>query len=155
MTWIMWIKTFPHKIVCSIYRQQLPLVIGFFADYALEELLKVCLWIDAVEPATLRQRKDEGRIFSSILTSYILEVLQVQFYRFHSLFTEIVWYLHPAVLDEVLKWLSLIEHIIDSIAHHLVCHQFQVSRHQYNSVMYPPVYCLRPSLPSHFNLIGS
>ena len=86
----MWIKTFPHKIVCSIYRQQLPLVIGFFADYALEELLKVCLWIDAVEPATLRQRKDEGRIFSSILTSYFLEVLQVLFYRFHSLFTEIV-----------------------------------------------------------------
>jgi uncharacterized membrane protein (Fun14 family) len=31
----------------------LPLVIGFYADYALEELLKVCLWIDAVEPATL------------------------------------------------------------------------------------------------------
>ena len=41
----------------------MPLVIGFFADYALEELLKVCLWIDAVELATLRKRKDEGCIF--------------------------------------------------------------------------------------------
>ena len=60
----------------------------------------------AVEPATLRKRKDEGCIFSSILTSYILAVLQVQFYWFHSLFTEIVWDLHPAVLDEILKWLS-------------------------------------------------
>ena len=86
----MWIKTFPHKIVCSIYRQQLPLVIGFFADYALEELLKVCLWIDAVEPTTLRKRKDEGCILSGILTSYILAVFQVQFYWLHSLFTEIV-----------------------------------------------------------------
>lgn len=46
----------------------MPLVIGFFADYALEEPLKVCLWIDAVEPATLHERKDEGCIFSSILT---------------------------------------------------------------------------------------
>ena len=70
--------------------QQLPLVIGFFADYALEEPLKVCLWIDAVEPETLRKRKDEGCIFCSILTSYILAVLRVQFYWFHSLFTEIV-----------------------------------------------------------------
>ena len=68
----------------------MPLVIGFFADYALEELLKVCLWIDAVGPAILRKRKDEGCIFSSILTSYIPAVLQVQFYWFHSLFTEIV-----------------------------------------------------------------
>ena len=48
----------------------MPLVIGLFADYALEEPLKVCLWIDAVEPATLRKRKDEGCIFSSILTSF-------------------------------------------------------------------------------------
>ena len=66
----------------------MPLVIGFFADYALEELLKVCLWIDAVEPATLRKRKDEGCIFSSILTfphanstdsadPYIIAVLKI------------------------------------------------------------------------------
>ena len=65
----------------------MPLVIGFFADYAFEELLKVCLWGDAVEPATLRKRKDEGCIFSSILTfphadsadyadPYIIDVLK-------------------------------------------------------------------------------
>ena len=65
----------------------MPLVIGFFAEYALEELLKVCLWVDAVEPATLRKRKDEGCIFSSILTfphadyadsadPYIIDVLK-------------------------------------------------------------------------------
>ncbi|MEE3415236.1 MAG: hypothetical protein VZR53_07695 [Prevotella sp.] len=63
----------------------MPLVIGSFADYALEELLKVCLWIDADEPATLRKRKDEGCIFSSILTfphadsadPYIIDVLEI------------------------------------------------------------------------------
>ena len=66
----------------------MPLVIGFFADYTLEELLKVCLGIDAVEPATLRKRKDEGCIFSSILTfshadsadyadPYIIDVLKI------------------------------------------------------------------------------
>ena len=100
-------KWFPKfNLYFDITGQQFPLVIVFFADYALEELLKVCLWIDAVEPATLRKRKDEGCIFSSTLTSYFLSVFQVQFYWFHSLFTEIVWDLQPAVLDEVLKWLS-------------------------------------------------
>ena len=60
---------FKFNLYFDITGQQLSLVIDFFADYALEEPLKVCLWVDAV--------------------------------------------------------------------------------------MYPPEYCLEPSLPSHFNLIGS
>ena len=66
----------------------MPLVIGYFADYALEELLEVYLWGDAVEPATLHKRKDEGCIFNSILTfshadyadsadPYIIDVLKI------------------------------------------------------------------------------
>ena len=54
----------------------MPLIIGLVADYALEELLKVCIRIDAVEPATFRKREDKGRIFGSILTPYILAVLR-------------------------------------------------------------------------------
>ena len=44
-----WFSKF--NLYFDITGQQLPLVIGFFADYALEELLKVCLWVDLVEPA--------------------------------------------------------------------------------------------------------
>ena len=78
-------KISKFNLYFDITGQQSPLIIGFFADYALEEPLKVCLWIDAVEPTTLRKRKDEGCIFSSILTfphadsadPYIIDVLKI------------------------------------------------------------------------------
>lgn len=84
----------------------------------------------SVEPAALDQGVHEGGVIGGLLASDVLAVLEVQLYRLHPLFAQVVGYLGSAVLQEAPQRLLLVEQVADRLCQQGPSHERCIRRHR-------------------------